>query len=213
MDQIPRHSCLIYEGSRSRHLASLASVIQKKLNENHRCLYLDSQPMVAGMRSYLAAAGVDVARESAQKRLVLSSGRDHLIDGRQFDLERMMQSLKDALKQALDDGCRWLWATGDMTWEFGPDKDFSKLVEYEWRLEEFFREPPQLGGVCQYHVEMMPRRFLRQGVASHPAIFINETLSTINPIYCYSHSFSDVQAGAPGLDSLINRVLEPQRLT
>jgi hypothetical protein len=52
--------------------------------------------MVAGMRSYLAAAGVDVAEESARKRLVLSSGRDHLIDGRQFDLVRMMQSLKDA---------------------------------------------------------------------------------------------------------------------
>jgi hypothetical protein len=213
MDQIPRHSCLIYEGSPSRHLAALASVIQKKLNENHRCLYLDSQPMVAGMRSYLAAAGVDVAEESARKRLVLSSGRDHLIDGRQFDLVRMMQSLKDALKQALDEGCRGLWATGDMTWELGPDKDFSKLVEYEWRLEEFFRENPQLGGVCQYHVETMPGRFLRQGVASHPAIFINETLSTINPIYRYSHSFLDIQYGAPELDSLINRVLEPQRLT
>jgi hypothetical protein len=100
-----------------------------------------------------------------------------------------------------------------MTWELGPDKDFSKLVEYEWRLEEFFRENPQLGGVCQYHVETMPGRFLRQGVASHPAIFINETLSTINPIYRYSHSFLDIQYGAPELDSLINRVLEPQRLT
>jgi hypothetical protein len=208
MDQIPRHSCLIYEGSPSRHLAALASLIGRKLNENHRCLYLDSQPMVAGMRSYLAAAGVDVAEEIARKRLVLSSDRDHLIDGCQFDMDRMMQSLKDALKQALDDGCKGLWATGDMTWEFGPDRDFSRLIEYEWRLEEFFRENPQMGGVCQYHVETMPRRFLRQGVVSHPAIFINQTLSTINPIYRYSDSYSGAQAGGPEVDSFINRILE-----
>lgn len=168
--------------------------------------------MVAGMRSYLAAAGVDVAEESLKGRLVLSSDRDHLINGCQFDLERMMQSLQDALKQALDDGLQGLWATGDMTWEFGPDKDFSKLLEYEWRLEEFFREHPQMGGLCQYHIETMPRKFLRHGVVSHPSIFINQTLSMINPIYRYSGSFERTQTEAPELDSFINRILEPQGL-
>ena len=123
-----------------------------------------------------------------------------------------MQSLQDALKQALDDGLQGLWATGDMTWEFGPDKDFSKLLEYEWRLEEFFREHPQMGGLCQYHIETMPRKFLRHGVVSHPSIFINQTLSMINPIYRYSGSFERTQTEAPELDSFINRILEPQGL-
>jgi hypothetical protein len=213
MDQIPRHQCLIYEGPPSRHLAALAAVIREKLNENFRCLYLDSHAMVAGMRSYLAATEVDVAEESARNRLILSSDRDYLIDGCQFDMERMMQSLQNSLSQALDDGCKGLWATGDMTWELGPDKDFSKLLEYEWRLEEFLRENPQMGGVCQYHVETMPRSVLRQGVVSHPSIFINQTLSMINPVYRYSGSSTDSQSGAPELDSFINRILEPQIVT
>jgi hypothetical protein len=212
MDQIPRHQCLIYEGPPSRHLVALAAVVRQKLYENYRCLYLDSHPMVAGMRSYLAAAGVDVAEESLKGRLVLTSDRDHLINGCQFDLELMMQSLQDALKQALDDGFQGLWATGDMTWEFGPDKDFSKLLEYEWRLEEFFREHPQMGGLCQYHVETMPRKYLRHGVVSHPAIFLNQTLSMINPIYRYSGSFERTQSEAPELDSFIYQILEPQGL-
>lgn len=212
MDQIPRHQCLIYEGPPSRHLVALAAVVRQKLYENYRCLYLDSYPMVAGMRSYLAAAGVDVAEESLKGRLVLTSDRDHLIDGCQFDLELMMQSLQDALKQALDDGFQGLWATGDMTWEFGPDRDFSKLLQYEWRLEEFFREHPQMGGLCQYHVETMPRKYLRHGVISHPAIFVNQTLSMINSIYRYSGSFASAQSTAPELDSFIYQILEPQGL-
>ncbi len=212
MDQIPRHQCLIYEGPPSQHLAALSAVIAQKLTENIRCLYLDSHPMVAGMRSYLAAGGVDVAEESAKGRLVLSSERDHLVDGCQFDMDCMMQGLSDALMAALNDGFAGLWATGDMTWEFGPDKDFSKLLEYEWRLEEFFREHPEMGGVCQYHVETMPRKFLRSGVVSHPSIFINQTLSMINPTYRYSDSFARAQSGGQEMDSFINRILEPQIL-
>ena len=145
MDQTPRHQCLIYEGPPSRHLAALAAVIREKLNENFRCLYLDSHAMVAGMRSYLAAVGVDVAEESTKGRLVLSSDRDHLTDGCHFDMERMMQSLQNSLSQALKDGCEGLWATGDMTWELGPDKDFSRLLEYEWRLEEVLAGKPEDG--------------------------------------------------------------------
>lgn len=210
MVEIPRHQCLIYDGPPSRHLAALAAVIRQKLNENNRCLYLDSHPMVAGMRSYLAAAGVDVAEESAKGRLILSSERDHLVDGRVFDMQRMMGGLQDALEGALASGFRGLWAMGDMTWEFGPEKDFSKLLEYEWLLEEFFHGHPELGGVCQYHVETMPRKFLRHGVVSHPALFINETLSMINPVFRHANSIQGAQGAGPELDSFINRILEQQ---
>ena len=99
--------------------------------------------MVAGMRSYLAAAGIDVAHEVGGGSLVLSSDQRHLVEGA-FDIDRMMRTLEDALDQALNNGYAGLWATGDMSWEFGPQKDFSKLLEYEWRLEEFFRTHPEL---------------------------------------------------------------------
>ena len=188
----------------------MASVVRHKLSEDYRCLYLNSQPMVAGMGSYLAAAGVDVGRETSEGSLMLSSDRDHLIEGSHFDLNRMVQALHDALDQALKDGYEGLWATGDMTWEMGPDKDFSKLLEYEWRLEEFLRENPKMGGICQYHVETMPRKAVRQAVLAHPGIFVNETLSMLNPVYRYQESFEAASAPAPELDSFINRVLERQ---
>jgi len=165
----------------------MAAVIFKKLNQNHRCLYLNSRPMVAGMRSYLAAAGVDVTEEMEKSSLVLSSEQDHLVDGR-FNIDRMMDTLAAALDQALDDGYTGLWASGDMTWEMGPDKDFSKLVEYEWRLEEFIQQHPEMGGICQYHADTLPFEVIRQGFRSHASLFINETLSLLNPYYVHSQT-------------------------
>lgn len=198
-----RHQCLIYEGAPSRHLTSLAALMQQKLNENYRCFYFNSPAMVAGMRSYLAATGIDVVHAAETASLVLSSDLKHLVDGR-FDVDRMMSTLKDGLGQALNDGFDGLWATGDMSWEFGPQKDFSKLLDYEWRLEELFRENPALGGVCQYHADSLPREVLRQGLLTHPLIFVNETLSRINPHYLLPNSYKSQAATNPALNSAIN---------
>jgi hypothetical protein len=51
-----------------------------------------------------------------------------------------------------------------MTWKMGPDKDFSKRLEYECRLEEFFHEQAELGGICQYHLDSLPREAVHRGL-------------------------------------------------
>jgi hypothetical protein len=121
-----------------------------------------------------------------------------------------MHTLEDALDRALNEGYDGLWATGDMTWELGPERDFSRLLEYEWRLEEFFRKHPALGGICQYLTDTLPCEVLRQGLLVHPSIFVNETLSRINRDYLRDDSYSEQAALNPELNSMINRLCQPE---
>ncbi len=204
----PRHQCLIYDGAPSRNLSALAAIIKQKLKLDYRCLYLNSQPMVAGMRSYLAAAGVNVAEEEKKGTLELSSDQMHLVDGGRFDPELMIRTLEGAIDRALGDGFSGLWATGDMSWEFGPQKDFSKLVEYEWLLEDLFRRRAELGGICQYHAATLPRSALRKGILMHPGLFISETLSIINPHFLEGGKADDSDAASPELDRFLGRLAE-----
>jgi len=149
--------------------------------------------MVAGMRSYLAAAGIDVVREVDQGSLVLSSDRAHLENGR-FNAARMLHVLEDAVQAALSEGYAGLWATGDMTWELGPEKETRALLEYEWKLEEVFRRLPCLSGICQYHVDTLPENVARAGLLTHRSVFINETLSRLNPNFVPRENYT---AAAP----------------
>src|SRR5579871_1730446 len=187
------HQCLVYEGSPSQHLPALAAALKHKLGDNYRCLYLNSPVMVAGMRSCLASQGLDVFHHTSKGSLVLSSERHHLLDGC-FDVDRMLADLEDAVESSLKEGYKGLLATGDISWEFGPQKDFSKLLEYESRLEEFLQRHPAFSGICQYHADSLPPEALRQGVLTHPSIFINETLSRINPDYLPA---TNTESGSP----------------
>ena len=182
MDSLPRHQCLIYDGSPAKMLPAIAAQIRKRLNENFRCLYLNSSPMVAGIRSYLYASGVDVEGRVADGTLILSSDPSPLKEGH-FDMERMLESLERMLNQASKDGYQGLWASGDMSWEMGPDRDLDRLLEYEWRLEQLFQKYPGFSGICQYHAETLPRDMICHGILVHPALFINDTLIRTNPSY------------------------------
>ena len=158
--------------------------------------------MVTGMRSYLFAAGIDVTKEIVKGSLVLSSSNAHLVEGC-FIIDRMLGMLEEAVNQALHDGYQGLWATDDMSWEFGPERDFSKLLEYEWRLEEFFQTQPALSGVCQYHADTLPREVLRHGLLTHPSLYINETLSRVNPHYVERKLFPVQLTNSTALDRAI----------
>ncbi len=138
--------------------------------------------MVAGMRSHLAAAGLDLRGEIDRGALTLSSDQGHLVAGR-FDVDRMVRLLDDAVKQALDAGFVGLWASGDMTWEFGNEANLEKLLEYERSLEAFMRLNPALSGICLYHRDTLPRHAIETALITHPATYISSTLSQLNASY------------------------------
>ena len=95
----------------------------------------------------------------------------------------MLSTLENAVGEAMNRGHKGLWASGDITWEFGGTNDFSKLLEYEWGLEELFRREPALCGICQYHTDTLPSEAVADALHAHEEIFINETLSRLNPSY------------------------------
>jgi hypothetical protein len=182
MDALARHQCLIYEGSPAKHLPALAALIYAKLKGHYRCLYLNSPAMLAGIRSYLDAADIDVAREVRTGALILTSDQSHLVDGR-FNPAKMLAMLVTAVDEALKDGYKGLWASGDMTWEFGSEKNLDMLLEYERGLEQVFHQQPALCGVCQYNRETMPVGSIQTALRTHQALYINETLCRLNPLY------------------------------
>ncbi len=201
-----RHRCFIFAGAPSYGLSKVASATKASLDEGYRCLYFNSPAMVARMRSYLTVVGADVARETARGSLLLISDQTLRDDG-SFHMGQMFELLRQSIHQALADGYKGLWSTGDVSWEFGPRQDYANLLEYEWRLEEVFHAEPAFRCVCQYHSGTLPHAALQDAAVSHSAFFIDETLSRRNPRYLRAESPAALAAqDRSGLDEIVTQL-------
>ncbi len=138
--------------------------------------------MTAGLRSYLAAAGIDVAGSVARRQLLLSSEQDTGVNG-VFDTDAALAKLEGLLGEAIADGYAGLFASGDMLWEFGSERNLDKLLAYEVRLEELLTRNPGLSGICQYHRDVLPANVVQAALYAHQTVYLNDTLARINPHY------------------------------
>jgi hypothetical protein len=200
-----QHECLIYEGSPAQQFGTLASILDRKLKGNYRCLYWASPSMVSDFRSFLIAQGVNVEGEIARGNLQLSTGQDHLLGGWEFDAESTVQMLARMLDQAMREGYKGLWGTGDIAWEFGPNRDFSKLTAYETLLENFLHQNANIGGLCQYRTDMIPRDVVRTGLLVHPRVLVDESSSLLNRWYSPESFPRDSELNSE-LDHAIDRI-------
>ena len=114
--------------------------------------------------------------------------------------------LADAVNDALAQGYAGLWATGDMTWELGDEKNFGKLMAYESGLEDMFRDLPAFSGVCQYHRDTLPDEALYVAISKHPCVYLNETLSRVNPLYSPPGEPAAPLLSAPRLKEMVRQL-------
>jgi signal transduction histidine kinase len=179
--EVSRHKCLIYDGHPSEQLPVVVPLLRDGLEHRWRCLYLGDPEMVRMVDSALGADGVDTARETGRGALILSSDRSHLAGG-DFDPQGMIDGLRALIDDAVHDGYEGLCATGDMRWELGDDKNFDRLLEYEARLEQVFREMP-LRGICQYHRDVLPPQAVNDALLTHRSTYLGAALNQDNLFY------------------------------
>jgi hypothetical protein len=72
---------------------------------------------------------------------------------------------------------------------------------------------PEIGGICQYHANTLPRTVLREGLLTHRGIFLNETLTQINPHYLPPESFSLQAFRCAEIDSALDLLCSSSHAT
>ena len=185
-----RHMCMIYQGRPTSLLPRIVPLIIDRIEKNDRVLVLGNPSMVEGAKRSLSYAGLDVEQELGKATLMFSSERPLLKNGC-FDPIKMLKDLAAAVDKSVRDGYQGLWASGDMTWEFGDERNLKKLLEYEWELEKLLQRKPALSGIFQYHQSTLPLHVLGDALLTQPATYLNHTLHRVNPFFIPSESLDD----------------------
>jgi signal transduction histidine kinase len=179
--EVSRHKCLIYEGDPKEQMPVVVPFLKEGLQDNWRCMYLGRPEVVDMISTSLMAQDIDVSGEMSRGKLILSSARDNLGNG-SFHPHKMVEFLGVMIDDAVKDGFEGLCATGDMKWEFGSDKNFGLLMEYEALLEQVLRDKP-VRAMCQYHKDILPAQVIHDALLTHRSAYIGGMLHRDNLYY------------------------------
>lgn len=159
------HLCLIYNSGAEKAVA-LVPYFKLGLAAGERCLCVG--PPAAGRRleQGLEEAGVHTGSEMERGALVLVTRREDWLPAGHLDLGTLLDLLRRAEQQALDDGFSGLRLTWDLPWmlENSPGADF---LELEAQLNRFLAGS-RTTALCQYPRPLAEAGLVQDVLHTHP---------------------------------------------
>jgi hypothetical protein len=168
------HICSLFE-TEDEQITMAAKYLADGLQRGERAFYVaQSNAAMQRFRGAMRANGVNVAAALKKGALVESTHADaHLADG-QFDSERMLRLLNEAVELALNDGFTGLRTCGDMSWLLAHPEGADTAIEYEALLNQFFRGV-RAAGMCQYDIRRLPPDLVHSALATHSSACVDGT--------------------------------------
>jgi signal transduction histidine kinase len=174
------HLCLLPEDDAER-IAAVVPFLERGLASAERCLYIADHHDCATAEESLARAGVAVGREKERGALVCLTASETYLRGGRFEPRAMVDLLRQAEQQALDDGFAGLRLAAEMSWagDAAPGSDDpdpaarQALTDFEALLNRFLRGSRTIA-LCQYARRRFAPETLQQALRTHPLAVIGE---------------------------------------
>jgi len=175
------HLALIYD-HQDEQLDIVVPFLRLGLERGEKCVYIHDDNTAASVIAAMERHGIDVAAATASRALNIITKTDAYLKNGDFDPDRMIGFLIQAVDDAKAEGFRAVRASGEMTWALGPaSKPHERLVEYECKLNEFFAGH-EMVGLCQYNRRRFRPETLMHVIHSHPQLVFRGNVCD-NPYY------------------------------
>lgn len=166
------HLCLVFE-TPAELTAALVPFLRTGLAARERCLYIGPSDAAERIEHDLEASGVRVGRERDRGAIVLLDQRECWLQGGRFDPWAMMDLLRQAEQQALDDGFSGLRATWDMAWVLRGCPGSGRLIEYEAHLNRFLAGS-RTSVLCRYSRASSSTELIQGVLHTHPLAVLGD---------------------------------------
>jgi signal transduction histidine kinase/CheY-like chemotaxis protein len=166
------HLCLVFE-TPAELTAALVPFLKTGLAAHERCLYIGPSDAAERIEGDLEASGVRVWRERDRGAIVILDQRDCWLQAGRFDPWAMMDLLRQAEQQALDDGFSGLRVTWDMGWVLYGCPGSGRLIEYEAHLNRFLAGS-RTSVLCRYSRASSSTELIQGVLQTHPLAVLGD---------------------------------------
>lgn len=160
--------CLVYDSS-SEQIDVTIPFIQIGLERKEKCLYIADDNSVADVLNDLKSGGIDVDKAQNDNALVVTDKTQSYLRGGYFNSDLMIKFLSLEVVKAKNEGFSGLRFAGEMTWLLELDQKFENLIEYELKLNSFFRSNDSIA-IFQFNKSRFDDEFILDMIRIHPVV-------------------------------------------
>jgi len=165
------HVCAVYEDP-ADWLAVAVPYVTDGLAAGERCVYIGPDDVIGALSAALAGAGVDVEGERRQGALAFPGAESTYLRAGAFDPDAMLELWGELARETESLGYAGCRVGGAPLWALDPKiGGRDRLIEYEVRVNEFFRTSRAIG-FCQYDRRRFPPEVIRDVLRAHPVAVV-----------------------------------------
>lgn len=168
------HLCCLYR-TEDEHRNLIGPFLKHGLERGEKVIYIVDSHTAEEVIGYMEGEGVKVQPYLDSGQLSMLIANDAYTRGGRFDPDGMIGLLREETDRAVKEGYSALRVTGEMTWALRGLPGSERLIEYEAKLNEFFRENRCLA-ICQYDRRRFSPEILEGVLATHPIAVIGEEI-------------------------------------
>jgi hypothetical protein len=199
------HYCGLYRTD-DDHRAIIVDYIRAGVYRNEKMLYIVNIQTAAELKATLSAAFVNVDELLQKRQLVILTAREAYLKDGQFEPDRMIDLLREETEKALAEGYAALRVTGEMTWALAGEPGSERLVEYESKLNEFYRNS-KCSALCQYDRRRFDAELLLDILQMHPKVlFGRDAFDNSEMYYVSNEAFSSADRQSAVLDTWLTNL-------
>jgi signal transduction histidine kinase len=200
-----QHLCFIYETQEEQFAAALP-YLRAGLKRGERCLYVADEDSRVAVLAALDRQGTEVDRHLRTGALTIASSPEIFFKNGRFDPDVAIRSLSQATREAGGGKfCGLRTILGEMIWALERDVSPDTLIEFEAKLNYFFRDH-DVRGLCQYNRNRFSPEVIQGVLRTHPVVVYGGIVSE-NPYYVPPDELLKPGQATREVERLLNNIL------
>ena len=177
------HMVFLYEDKNTKSNANLmADYIIARVSKNEKCIFISGDIDIELIMERLKDS-IDLEKMITNKQLLILNNNDAYSKSGKFDPRKMIDLLKVLAFEAIEEGYSAVAITGEISWVLEYDDGVSRIMSYEYLLnEEIFGSYP-VSAICRYNINKFSSKMIKNIIEIHPIVIWKDKVHE-NPFYC-----------------------------
>lgn len=150
-------------------ISTVVPYITESLKRNERCIYISNEPNKVELE-FLINEVVNIKDAKDKNQLLILRNEEAYSKHGAFNPDKMIEFLIIETKKALDDGFTGLSVSGEISWVLKYADGFDRIMEYEWKLNEYLFSKYPATALCRYNMTAFSNDMIINIIQLHPFI-------------------------------------------